>query len=208
MKIRKPPKLDSKKAEQFRQDLLRLLDQPSDKEIRPCSECRIPCKTHGLTTCTCECSVSCPQIGEKMSSDPENYPVEPSITNLVYSFNTLRVCVPCWSCEGHYLPDTFEISKLPRVWFYSDSSLYPKLIFEHLTYLKAKRKIHFEWHLTVSYSNSPLETAFSVEPKLLVTNDFDLEKLRADSREIGLTLREGIHDIARRYLSEIDSINN
>ncbi len=37
---------------------------------------------------------------------------------------------PFWSCEGHIGP-AGKVTRLPRVWFYARSVLYPRLITEY-----------------------------------------------------------------------------
>ena len=144
MKIQTPPQPDQEYKLQYRRELKLLLSQPSDREMKPCPNCDVLCPAHQSPTCTCSCSPECFFAASNMSSEGERYPVEEKIRPLVYSFYTLRVCMPCWSCEGHYKSNGFEVSKVPKVWFYSRSLLYPRLISEHLSLLKSHKKTFYD----------------------------------------------------------------
>lgn len=205
MKIKTPPRPDATYLEIGKQDLIELLEQPSDQECRPCSECNTPCPTHNSTTCTCQCSPDCSWAPFRMSSEAERYPIEPGIVSLVYSLNVLRVCLPCWSCEGHYQANGYDIAKTPKVWFYSRSVIYPRLISEYLVELKYKKQIRYDWQICMTYSESKLDAAFSIEPKFTSLKDLKLDYLQKDSHVIGANLRSGVFALAREYLREFES---
>lgn len=140
-----------------------------------------------------------------MSSDPDQYPVEEGIIPLVYALNTLRVCQPCWSCEGHYGP-LGVLRKLPRVWFYSRSLIYPDVLAEYLSELRIKRRLASTWNLCVVHwgeSMASAATAFSIEPKFTTDDAPKLDALRADVRTIAADLSSNVKHLARRRLAHL-----
>lgn len=182
------------------EELQHLLDQPSAQESRPCPQCDRLCLRHESSTCTCSCTSDCSWAPLEMSSDSERYPVEPGIVPMVFSLNTLRVCMPCWSCEGHFKDNGFELSKVPKVWFYARSQLYPRMISEYLTQLNFRRKLNYDWNICLTFSESRFEPAYSIEPKVTSLETLKLDLLQKDSRVIGENLREGIFELAKEYL--------
>ena len=61
---------------------------------------------------------------------PGKVRIEAGILPLVYAVNCLSACHPFWSCEGHIGP-AGKVNRMPRVWFYARSVLYPRLITEY-----------------------------------------------------------------------------
>lgn len=191
--------VDEEAERRHRDDLEHLLAQPSDSEVRPCPECDIACACSASATCACECSPDCPDIPQRMSSEPDRYPIESGIAPLVYAFFTTRVCQPCWSCEGHEIAGDGE-PKLPRVWFYSRSILYPRLVQELTEELKFKRKLSHAWCVRVlAYSNNR-DTRFSLEPVVVPGAPFRLANMQADSKIIASNLVEWIRERSEVYL--------
>ena len=139
-----------------------------------------------------------------MSGDPIRHPIEAGIVPVVYAIYTLRKLMPCWSCEGHYKDNGFELGKVPQVWFYSRSVLYPRLISEHLTSLQFKKEIFYQWHVRLTFSASNLDTGFSIEPYLQSDQSLKLDYLQKDSQVIGLSLREGVRHLATQYLRTLE----
>jgi hypothetical protein len=136
-----------------------------------------------------------------MSTEPERYPVEPKITSLVFGFNSLRICPPFWSCEGH-LDNQGQVNRLPQVWFYSRSLIYPRIITDLLSKLLAKRVIKNTWHVCVTFSGMSLETAFSIEPDMKVISDPNLKELQADAQAISESLVLGLRQLAISYIKQ------
>ncbi len=190
---------------QVRRELEGLLREPTDKQVRPCPECRIACPCCGSATCTCNCSSACPYAPGQMSSDPDKYPIEPGIVPLVYSLYTLRECRPCWSCEGHREPSGNRVRKLPRVWFYARSLVYPDLMTEYLTELRAARKLFHPWVLCVVNWGDALDTAFSIEPRPITDEGPVLDRLRRDVRSIAVDLPAEIRRLARRRVVRLEA---
>ena len=139
-------------------DLQLLLEQPTSKEMRPCRFCTLTCETCGSVICTCNCTPECEAAARKLSSEPDRYPIERLVLPFVFHLNALRVVQPCWSCDGHL--DTFsaeeKIWKLPQVWFYSRSVVYPKLINDYLRDLKHHSRLNHHWQVNLCSSRRKL----------------------------------------------------
>jgi hypothetical protein len=134
-----------------------------------------------------------------MSSEGGSYPIEPKIVSLVFGFNCLRVCHPFWSCEGHAYPDG-SLQRVPQVWFYARSLVYPKLIGDWLTSLHFKKRIAQPWHVCVSYSASSLDTGFSIEPDMKTMSRVVLDELHDDVAVLAGTLVPDVRALAGDYL--------
>ena len=192
-------------SRQYKEELEYLLCQPTIKEMRPCPHCTIPCPCSDSPTCTCGCSHDCEQAPYQMSSDPDRYPIEERIVPLVYEFYGLRICEPCWSCEGHGSSDGALI-KIPQVWFYTRSMLYPRLISEYLEDLLFKKLLAYPWHICITYSSTVnVDTAFSIEPQLNLVKEVQLERLQKDVAVIAADFIEAIRARAKRHMEVIDS---
>ena len=203
MRISKPSP-DSAYRSQCLEDMKDLLRQPTVKEMRPCPNCSIPCKCSKSPTCTCSCSKGCAFTPVQMSSDGERYPIEENIVPLVYEFNCLRVCPPCWSCEGH-VDNSGTLKKIPRVWFYSRSLFYPRMISEYLTSLQFRKKIKYPWHIVVTYTpDDSLETTFSIEPRIENIDKASLNDLQQDALTISDNLLQSLQYMAKAYIAQYD----
>lgn len=185
-------------------DLRHLLQQPSVEEIRPCPGCVKPCPCSQSTTCTCHCSPECEYAPFVMSSEPERYPIEKNILALVFGLNCLRVLPPYWSCEGHNFPSG-EIFRVPQVWFYSRSIIYPKLIGEYVHQLKIKDTIHYPWHICLAYADNSLETGFSIEPDVKGIENPELTMMQKDVQTIADNLLSRIQELAKEYIRRFES---
>ncbi|MFT5088895.1 MAG: hypothetical protein ACI906_000658 [Candidatus Latescibacterota bacterium] len=192
-------------VQRCKEELEYLLCQPTVQQLRPCSNCTIPCTCSGSPTCTCGCSHNCEQASYQMSSDPGRYPIEDKIMPLVYEFYGLRICDPCWSCEGH-CSSNGELIKIPQAWFYTRSMLYPRLISEHLEHLIIKKLLAYPWHIRITYSSVlNFDTAFSIEPQLNQLDEVQLELLQKDVAVIADNFNEAMRARARRYMETSDS---
>jgi len=183
---------------QFRRDLELLLAQPSDRVERVCPHCEEVSTCCNATDCTCLCSWKCNFAPQNLSSDPVRYPIEAGIIPLVYALSELRVCHPCWSCEGHL--STGNLVKIPQVWFYSRSLMYPRLLTEYLTDLSQKKTIHYQWRISIISPQSTVDATFSIAPDLNLKRQVYLDFLRKDIENIAFNLRKSVHEIARNYL--------
>ena len=86
----------------------------------------------------------------------------------MFGFNCLRICPPFWSCEGHEYPDG-SLQRMPQRWFYTCALVYSHLIGDWLTRLYFQKRLANPWHICASYSESSLDTGFSIEPPLNIS---------------------------------------
>lgn len=200
MKLYRPPP-DPRENESRLLDLEILLAQPSYREMRPCEGCCMPCSCSSSPVCACLCGPGCAQASVQMSSEGDRYPIEPKVAGLVFGFNCLRICPPYWSCEGHRAPDG-SLQRVPQVWFYTRSLVYPRLIGDWLARLYFKKRIRSPWHVCVSYSESGLDTGFSIEPDLKVMAQVRLEELHQDMVVLSEALVPGLRELACEYLAK------
>jgi hypothetical protein len=177
-----------------REALERLAAQPSVRDLRPCPECRLPCPTHSSSTCCCGCTADCPDAPRQMSIEPDLYPIETGIAPLVMEFYALRLCPPCWSCEGH-IDEAGKLKRLPRVWFHCREISYLGLIADRLFRLRFERAIGQPWQVRTELDDtkSAGETIFSLEPALrpgaalIIANGFaDAIRKAAKTRQTAL----------------------
>ncbi len=203
MKI-EPPEPDAPFYRERQRDLENLLRQPTAAQARPCPDCDVPCPCCGSPSCTCGCSSDCAEAPRQLSVEPDLYPIEAAILPLVYALSALRVCKPCWSCEGHY-DAAGKLYKLPRVWFFARSITIPDVIAEHLARLRSERRLAYPWMVSVVPRGDSLDTAYSIEPKLGPDSDPNLARLHHDVRTIADDMREKIEPITRRRIGELDA---
>lgn len=187
---------DEALRERNRQDLEHLFAQPGVKGRRPCPGCDQPCPCSKSPTCTCACSSSCVQCPANMSSEPERYPIESKIVPLVFEMFATGVTTPCWSCEGHTTEDGATILKIPRVWFYSSSTLYPRLVAEHADDLLFQKKIQNSWRVQVLGWANSLETRFSLEPIVETKKGSNLRVLQHEAAVIAESFAERLRHFA------------
>lgn len=186
--------------ENLLRDLQFLLEQPSYEELRPCPGCEQPCPCSHSKTCTCQCSPDCPHAPVEMSIDGQRYPIEEKIVALVFAFNCLRVCPPYWSCEGHNFASG-ELYRVPQVWFYSRSLLYPKLIGDRIHRLQAGKAIQNPWHICLAYAQNTLDTGVCIEPNAGAIKSPDLESMQSDAHVISEGLDRGLKELAKEYIA-------
>lgn len=187
-------------------DLQQLLAQPSDKQARPCPGCRFVTPDGGADNSdTRYCSYKCSAAPREMSAEPDRYPIEEGVVPLVYAFYTLRKLMPCWSCEGH-LDGHNKLTKTPKVWFYSTSSFYPKLIAQVLAQLEADHRLLNSWMIRIlPFSQSMFTLTYSLEPVILEKNNDDSElllSLRKDMEFIADHLRDEMFKQTKNYIQK------
>ena len=166
---------------------------------RVCGEgCTIECPRCGSTGCQCTCGPHCPEARRQLSSDPENYPIEPAILPLVFEMKRLGMFRPCWSCEGHLDADGGPW-KLPRVWFYCDSTAHIRLLADGIKELELAGKLSVPWKLVVTFSDpdNP-DTTFSLEPVSRSADESTLWARRGDVIAIAKSLQTMISTQARQ----------
>ena len=186
------------------QELEILISQPSDLRERPCPGCRFVTPDGKMNRSDTQfCSFNCPAAPLQMSSDPARFPIEMGIVPMVYAIYTLRKLMPCWSCEGH-LDGHSLINKLPRVWFYSQASFYPKLISQAIAHMEAHHLIDNSWMVRIlPFSQSMYTITYSLEPidiSLGSEGPARLESLRADIKVIATRLRKDLFAEAQKYI--------
>jgi hypothetical protein len=186
-------------SEQKAEVLIKLRDliaQPSDTQARPCPDCSI--RFGKETTLSAEnCSSACKYAPRHMSGEPDKFPIESGIVPLVYALYSLRLITPCWSCEGHLNADG-AIGKLPKVWFYSGSSFYPKMIAQVIGQLQAHHKIGYSWGVKVlPFSQSMFSTTYSIEAQ---ASGASLAELQKDIVALGKVMRQEMLILASDYV--------
>jgi hypothetical protein len=138
-----------------------------------------------------------------LSSEPELYPIEKGVLPLVFELNCLEVCRPFWSCEGHE-DDRGVVTRIPRVWFYARSLVYPRLVDDHLHGLRIAETLAYPWRVCLTYSEDDnVDTAFSIEPDLSFKERPKLAPLRSDLGVIADSIAKGIRGRAVHYLRTI-----
>lgn len=191
--------------EKRKEELFKILGQPSYKEKRPCAACTKLCTCVKQSPhCTCCCSPDCPDAPRMLSSDPVQYPIEPKVVSIVFSLSELRMVQPCWSCEGHLRKDGSFVRE-PQVWFYSDSTLYTELLATHLADLHFKRLTKNQWIIKVSSHSECNSTTFMIYPGgngHPSSNAHYLANLQDDIQIIANSLRTGIFKLANSKLKQ------
>jgi hypothetical protein len=136
----------------------------------------------------------------QLSSEGDRYPVEPNVVPLVFALQELRVYPPYWSCEGHVREDG-TVFRAPQVWFYVRSLIYVRLLAEWLRALRHRDRTAGAWRIVASYSESGLDTAFSLEPDPACAPHADLAALQGDLQTMARDVGPGLRDAAREYLA-------
>ena len=147
--------------------------------------------------------MNCPAAPLQMSSDPELYPIEQYVVPVIYAIYTLRLLMPCWSCEGH-LDASQNVTKLPKVWFYSVSPFYAKLVSQVLADLRQKRATENDWVVRIlPFSQSMFTLTYCIEPnKDQYFGYYELTSLQHDMLIIGENLRGDMLKLARQYVDK------
>lgn len=153
---------------------------------RPCAHCSKKCDQCGSLNCLCNCSSDCAEIPRALSSDPDNYPLEPGTVPLVFEMSRLREISPCWSCEGHLDPEG-KLWKIPQVWFYASSPVYASLLSQYVWQLHSQGQLVYPWQVTLlaygeigSITYSLMPDLNSVEAPLLHSMQYDMKRIASD----------------------------
>lgn len=196
--------LKPNQTQQIKEALISFVNQPSDKEERPCPGCRFAVGESQSQTSTEFCNAYCINAPLQMSSDRQRYPIEAGAVPIVYAFYTMRLLTPCWSCEGHNSPEGVLL-KTPKIWFYSLNEFYAKLLAQHVSQLKAQQRIENHWTVKLlPFSQSMFTTTYSLEPNDISTNVTNLSSLQNDLKIIAQHLREDMHQLAHSYIDLAD----
>jgi len=195
MKIELPDPLAEDKRRTC-SELALLLSQPGAHLVPPCQHC---CR-HIAVSCNARC-IAAPRA---LSSDPDNYPLEPKVVPLVYELRKTRVMQPCWSCEGHFDSDG-NLWKYPQVSFYAAASVYAMLLVNHFTLLKYKKLLNYDWQVVVSsFGQACSSTTYTIEPRLFPTSDQHLGAMQADLLCIAENLDEHLKVAAKEMLHRLN----
>lgn len=180
--------------ERIRQDLQRLLAQPSAAESPPCPGC----SDHLPPSCSSKCG----QASQNLSSEPIAYPVETNVVPLVFELAATRLMQPCWSCEGHLNPSG-ALWKLPQVSFYSASTVYPQLLIKHIYALELRKQLSCPWHIVLSDYGQTWEATYTLEPNLNREHAVHLGNLQHDLNTLADNLCNKLKSFAQSALSEL-----
>jgi len=203
IKIKAPYFLTEKKSN-VKIELQNLLSQPSDKDERPCPDCQVTFPSDSNIVSTDNCSYACPFAACQMSTEPDRYPIEPHVAPLVYAFYTLRLLMPCWSCEGH-TDKNKKIIKMPQIWFYSASPFYAKLVAEALEDMKSQGLIKYNWEVRIlAFSQSKFTLTYCINPLFFSVVKYRLSVLHDDLLVIGKRLRIEMLNLAHQYIEEVN----
>jgi len=141
-----------------------------------------------------------------MSSEPDRYPIEPNIVPLVYAFYDSHIYDPCWSCEGHLDGTGDHLQKIPRVWFYASSMVYPRLLVEYLDDLLFKKKIRHPWGVRILSWSDTSEARFSLEPVSPDQRSITLNELHDDILVIAGSLKMCLYESGLEYHRRLQSL--
>lgn len=137
-----------------------------------------------------------------MSSDPKNHPIEPHIAPLVYALNCMRVCPPCWSCEGH-LDAKGNPWRQPAVWFTARSVAYPHVIAQCLREELTAGTLAAPWLVSAVAWGQYADSAFAIQPEPRERGSPDLERLWKDIARLSAALPSRAQTIARSFAEAV-----
>ncbi len=121
---------------------------------------------------------------------------------LVYALASLRVVPPCWSCEGRLKP-IGGLVRMPQVWFYSASTVYPELIALYLKDLEFRGKLLHQWMVSVCSHTAGGATLFQIQPEQFQPSEAqtaDLLSLHNDLHTMADSLAVSIRQLALNLL--------
>lgn len=190
------PNVDMRHTDQVKQDLLRLIAQPSAAEAPPCPGCTLHPKLI--------CSSGCEHAPRQLSIDAINYPIETNVVPLVYELSAVRLLQPCWSCEGHLNPKG-ELWKIPQVSFYSESPIYAQLLLRHISSLNLRKRLTYPWHIALSDFGQTWDVTYTLEPNLNYdqARHVQLKLLQHDLNTLAENLYARLKMLAQAMLNEL-----
>ncbi len=172
-------------------------------EIMTSDEAETPVCTPTCPKGRHHCSRHCGDMRYRLSDDPANFPLENRIAPLVYEIKRLETFTPCWSCEGHNGPDG-TLWKVPRVWFYCDSTVQLRVFADAITELYLAKKLNVPWRVVLTFSEtSNIDTTVSLEPSIEQGNA-TLAVLQRDIDSIAENLRSRVLSEAHKLIQQID----
>lgn len=133
------------------------------------------------------CSRDCDKAPAMLSSDGDEYPLDIKIAPLVFELKRMGFYTPCWSCEGHLGPDG-KVWKLPRVWFYTTSDVYVRLLNDAIQCFAFSQILNALWEIKlVAIADASFDTMYSLEPAAQ-NEEHNLLKLQDDISLLSLNL--------------------
>ncbi len=110
------------------------------------------------------CRRDCGKAPAMLSSDGDDYPLDIKIAPLVFELKRMGFYTPCWSCQGHLGADG-KLWKLPRVWFYTTSDIYVRMLNDAIQSFAFSRKLNAAWEIKlVAIADASFDTMYSLEP--------------------------------------------
>lgn len=203
MKINKP-RQDQQDLSSVIDALGELLRMSVDVPFRPCTGCQRPCNCSGSPSCACSCTVQCASAAASISSEPESYPVEARVLPLVMELNKSGFIQTCWSCEGH-TDASGRISKIPRIWFYTQSHVYVRILANVLSRAKLSHKLSYDWIIKLVNLEDGVGNSYSLEPDLTYVDKPDLFRLQEDLFRLSDQLNNELYQEARSLLARTQS---
>lgn len=170
--------------------------------VRPCDGCERSCACQqALGQRACGCGPGCADAAERLSSEPDRYPIEEKILPLVYGLARLGHVTPCWSCEGHSAHDNGP-TRSPQVWFHVNDVGVATLIGEFLQRCWIHKVTRNPWQLRILALGDVFETVFSIEPDAQATQA-PLPELQADAAILGERVCEDLHRLIETNLPPV-----
>ncbi len=203
MKINKP-RQDQGDLTRVIDTLGELLRMSAEAPFRPCAECQRPCDCSGSPTCACSCTLHCQSAAASMSSEPDAHPVEPRVLPLVMEMNKTGFIQTCWSCEGH-TDTTGRINKIPRIWFYTRSHVYVRILANVLSRAKISHKLTYDWNVKLINLEDGVGNSYSLEPDLTYVDKPVLLKLQEDLFRLSDHLNSELYQEARSLLVRLQA---
>ena len=184
-------------AEQTKRSLESFLAQPCPNEIPPCPGCN----DHVIS----KCSGGCSEAHLALSTQPDEFPIEPNVVPLVFGLMSTRMTQTCWSCEGH-MDSNNNLIKLPTVSFYTSFPVYAQLLHKHVSKLKMDKKLVYPWHVVLTDYAQTWGQTYSVVPDLnFVDKEIHLGRLQNDLKVIANDLQSNMKYLAREMIIELDN---
>lgn len=171
---------------------------------RPCSGCQRACECSGSSTCACSCTVQCVSAAANMSSEPAAYPVEARVLPLVMELNKTGFIQTCWSCEGH-TDASGRLTKIPRIWFYTHTHVYVRVLANVLSRAKTVRKLNYDWVIKLVNLEDSVSNSYSLEPDLTYVATPELMRLQEDLFRLSDHLNTELYQEARSLLARMQA---